>query len=55
MNRRWWVRPWATQRGSLSLGFASYLIIIKRKGGPQAKEEVGDRKSEVISGCPWPM
>ena len=55
MNRRWWVRPWATQRGSQSLGFASNLIIIKRKGGPQAKKEVGDRKSEVISGCPWPM
>ena len=26
MNRRWWVRPWATQRGSQSLGFASNLV-----------------------------
>ena len=26
MNRRWWVRPWVTQRRSQSQGFASNLV-----------------------------
>ena len=33
MNRRWWVRPWATQRRRHSQGFASNLVQELREEG----------------------